>query len=59
MSRSTDAPSPARLAADAVFRRIEVTPETKQTATDEYRAAQAAQLDRMARLRAMRLKLEK
>jgi hypothetical protein len=51
----TDAPSPARAAANDVFRRIEVTPEAKLDAMAEYRAKQAAALDNMARLRAMRL----
>jgi hypothetical protein len=43
----------ARARAEAAF--PTVTPEEKQTATDEYRAKQAAALDNMARLRAMRL----
>ena len=50
-----DTPSPARAAAESVFRRIEVTPETRASAMDQYRARQAAQLANMAKLRAMRM----
>lgn len=51
----TDSPSPAHARAEAVFGRIEVTPEQKLDALAEYRAKRAAELDNMARLRAMRM----
>jgi hypothetical protein len=42
--------------AEQVFRTV--TPLEKLTAMDEYRAKQAGELDKMARLRAMRLAKE-
>ena len=51
----TNSPSPAHARAEAVFGRIEVTPEQKLDALAEYRAKRAAELDNMARLRAMRM----
>ena len=51
----TDRPNPARARAESAFRRIEVTPETRASAIDEYKAKQAAELEKMARLRAMRM----
>jgi hypothetical protein len=53
----TDTPNPARARAEAVFRTI--TPEGKQSATDEYRAKQKAELDKMARLKAIRFDLRR
>jgi hypothetical protein len=49
--------SPALIRAHLAFRSpvIAVTPEAKLSATEEYRANQAAALDNMARLRAMRM----
>src|SRR3974390_3070129 len=56
-SPMTDAPSPARARAELAFRSpvAAVAPETKLSAMDEYRAKQAATLDNMARLRALRM----
>jgi hypothetical protein len=48
--------NPARARADAVFRTVvTISPEAKMSAWEEYRAKQAAQLERMAQLRAARL----
>ncbi len=49
----TNTPNAARAAAEAAFRTV--TPEEKQSAMDEYKAKQAVELDKMARLQAMRL----
>ncbi len=49
----TDRPDPARARAEAAFRTV--TPNEKLSATDEYRAKQQAELDKMAKLRALRL----
>jgi hypothetical protein len=46
-------PDSARARAEALFR--PVTPEEKQSPMDEYRAKQQTELDRVARLRALRL----
>jgi hypothetical protein len=45
-----------RARAEAAVRTV--TPEEKQTATQEYRATQQVELDETARLRAMRLARE-
>jgi hypothetical protein len=45
--------NPARARAEAAFRNV--TPDEKVSATDEYRAKQQAELDNMAKLRALRL----
>ena len=42
----------ARARAEALFHRV--TPEQQQSATEEYRAKQQAELDKTARLRALR-----
>jgi hypothetical protein len=47
-------PESARARAEAIFR--SVTPEQKQGPLDEYRAKQQAELDKTARLRALRSK---
>ena len=51
----TDTPSPARARAEAVFKVVHVTPETRTTAWDEYKAAQEATRLRMQAQRAARL----
>jgi hypothetical protein len=51
----TDTHSPARLAAEAMFRRVYVPEESKMSATAEYRATQEAVRLRMAAQRAARL----
>jgi hypothetical protein len=53
----TSAPTPARAKAEMLFRTpvAAVAPESKLTAWEEYRAKQAALLDNMFRLRALRL----
>jgi hypothetical protein len=50
-------PSPARVRAELAFRSpvIAVTPETKLSGREEYKARQAAVLANMQRLRAARL----
>jgi hypothetical protein len=45
----------ARARAEAVFKVVETTPETRADALTEYRATQQAELDKAARLRAMRM----
>jgi hypothetical protein len=53
----TDTTLPARVRAELAFRSpvIAVTPETRLSGWEEYRARQAAVLANMARLRAMRM----
>jgi hypothetical protein len=52
----TTAPSPARASAEMAFRSpaVAITPEARLDGMTEYKAKQAAELDNMAKLRAMR-----
>jgi hypothetical protein len=51
----TDTFSPARARAEAIFKVIPTTPETRASAMAEYKSKQAAQLENMAQLRALRM----
>jgi hypothetical protein len=51
----TDSLNPARARAEAVFRRMVVTPEAKLDAMAEYKVKQQAEREKMARLRELRL----
>ena len=52
---STPNPARARARAEAVFRRVVVTPEAKLDAVAEYKVKQQAEREKMARLKELRL----